>query len=82
MHMKVDKEKVKVWIYTKNYRLNGFLHIMQGSRISDNLAFASRKSEFLPVTDCTIYFNDGTTKKTDFLLIQITAVVIIFEDKE
>ena len=82
MHMRVEKEKVKVWIYLRNYRLQGYIHIMQGSRLTDSLTAQSRKSDFLPVTDCEIHFPGGQTKKVEFLLVQISSIDMIHEEKE
>ena len=81
MHMRVEKEKVKVWIYLRNYRINGYIHIVKGSRISDSLSAHARKSEFLPVTECDIHFPGGQTKRVEFLLVQINSIVMIHQDK-
>ncbi len=82
MQLKVEKDRIKVLVYLKDYRIRGTLHIIPNSRLSDNLSFTSKKTDFLPLTDCEITFNDGSVKKVDFVLIQISSVIMIHEDKE
>ena len=72
--MKVKKEKVKTWVYLRNYSIYGNIYITEGARLSDNLNYAIKKNDLLPMTDCTIYFLDGSKKKTDFLLLNINSV--------
>jgi len=79
--MKVDKEKKKVWIYTQHYRINGNLHVLRGSRLSDMLAATSQKSDFIPVTECTVYNEKGDKLfEVPFLSLNRRFIVMIFEE--
>lgn len=82
MAMKVNKEEVAVWIYTDKYKIKGHIHIVENSRISDALAAASKKSQFIPVTDATIYFGNKKKKTAEFIMVQIKAIEIIYQFEE
>uniref|UniRef100_A0A7C4Y4W4 Uncharacterized protein n=1 Tax=candidate division WOR-3 bacterium TaxID=2052148 RepID=A0A7C4Y4W4_UNCW3 len=81
MQLKVEKDKVRVLVYLKDFKVRGTLYILPNSRLSDNLSFTSKKTDFLPLTDCEILFNDGNVKKVEFVLVQIASIIMIHEDK-
>ncbi len=75
--MKVKKEKVKAWVYLRNYNIYGNLFVTEGTRLSDNLNSALKKQDLIPMTDCTIYSPDGGNKRADFLLLNVSAISFI-----
>lgn len=77
MAMRVDKEEKKVDLYTREYKVTGYIHIPSNARITDAIEGLTKQCKFLPVTDATIVFNDGTRKDVDFLLLRISKINLI-----
>lgn len=81
--MKVKKEKYKAWVYLRNYYIYGNIYVTEGTRLSDNLNYAIKKKALIPMTDCTIYFLDGSSKKAEFLLLNVSSIsFILVGDKD
>jgi Family of unknown function (DUF6812) len=72
---KKDKTNVVMWV--GDWRIEGDLHVLQESRLTD--ALNSRSKDFLAVTDATIF--DARTgeelKKTSFLDVNRTAITVV-----
>ena len=51
--MKIKTEKRAVVVYTDKHRIEGFVHVLPGSRFSD--FFSSDARKFLSVTDSKIF---------------------------
>lgn len=79
MAMKVNKERKMVWIYTEKFKVEGYIYVVAHARLSDALMAIAKQSPFIPITDAEIMYADGIRKKVRFLMIQISAIEIIFE---
>ena len=51
--MKTHKEKVSVVVYVDDWRIEGDLHVLADSRLTD--ALNARMKDFLAITDAKIY---------------------------
>ena len=76
--MLTQKDKVPVVIYAGEWRVEGNLHVLADSRLTD--ALNARSKDFLAVTDAMIY--DAKTNaiiaRTKFLDINRTSISIIY----
>lgn len=64
LHM--EKQKHEVILYTKTFRIEGKIHILEGERITDFLCSLERK-QFIPVTDASVFNHDDAES---FLSVQ------------
>lgn len=55
--MYASKDRVRVVVVTNLYRIEGELHVLAGSRLSDSLN--SKSKDFLAMTDAKVYRVDG-----------------------
>lgn len=78
---RVEKVPALVEIYTELIRVEGFAHVMPGSRLLD---FLNTPAEFVAITDATIFnLQDGRQiKKVDFLALRKSSVIILMEKEE
>ena len=83
MNIKLDKDLIPVTIYADlPVKIQGFVHVIKSARLSDMLKSTFTKSEFIPVTDCSITdLKTGKTTKVDFILLNRNHIVIIYENK-
>ncbi len=51
--MRIEREKVPVIIYMKDFKIEGNLHIPPGGRLTDFINISNK--QFIPVTDAVIY---------------------------
>ena len=51
--MQTEKEKIKVVVYLDEWRVEGDLHVLSESRLTD--ALNARMKDFLAITDATIF---------------------------
>jgi hypothetical protein len=76
--MHTHKEKVKVVVYVDDWRVEGELHVLSESRLTD--ALNARLKDFLAITNATIY--DAKTGErlvtTRFLDINRTSISIVY----
>jgi hypothetical protein len=74
----VSKSKVRVFAMVDGWRIEGDLHVLDGSRLTD--AINSKTKDFLAVTDATIF--DATTStllfETPFLALNRDSISMIF----
>jgi hypothetical protein len=76
--VQTPKDKMQVVIFIGDWRIEGDLHILSQSRLTD--ALNSRTKEFLAVTDATI-FEAATGKKistTGFLDVNRASIDFIY----
>jgi len=73
---KKDKTNVVMWV--SDWRIEGDLHVLAESRLTD--ALNSRSKDFLAVTDATIY--DARTgaelSRTKFLDVNRTSISVVY----
>ncbi|MDY6794732.1 MAG: hypothetical protein SWK76_05570 [Actinomycetota bacterium] len=76
MHAK--KEKIRVEIYTDQYRVVADLHIFAGARLTDIMQSRETQS-FFALTDAEVYdlHGDGMLFKADFVDMSKSHVVMI-----
>lgn len=83
MAMRIEKEKKTVDLYTSHFKITGNVHIPVHARLTDSLQALSKQSGFLPMTDVTVKFRNGTDRKEEFILIKISEIeMICLKDKE
>lgn len=74
----VSKSKVRVFAMVDGWRIEGDLHVLDGSRLTDSIN--SKTKDFLAVTDATIY--DATTGsllfETPFLALNRDSISMLF----
>jgi hypothetical protein len=76
--METKKDKVQVVVYVDDWRVEGDLHVLSESRLTD--ALNARMKDFLAITDATIYDarSGETLVKTKFLDVNRTSISIIY----
>jgi hypothetical protein len=76
--MLVSKEKVRVVAVVDGWRIEGDLHVLTGSRLTDSLN--SKARDFLAVTDATIYDAKNSTLlfETPYLALNRESISMIF----
>lgn len=57
MSLIIPKERKESIIFTRNFRIEGEIHVLASSRLSDELNI--RAKEFLPVTNAKLYSLDN-----------------------
>ena len=79
--MKGSKQPIEVVLFsTVPNRIEGTAHLVRGTRLSDMLAHSSQKSDFIPITDCKIFSQDGKLLYSSaFLCINRRHIIMIFE---
>lgn len=77
-HQFVAKSKVRVVVVLDTWRIEGDMHVLQGSRLTD--ALNSKAKDFLAVTDAVIYeAKSGTLLfQTPYLALNREAISLIF----
>ena len=80
--MYTNKDQVKVMIVTDIYRIEGLLHILTGSRLTD--ALNSKSKDFLAVTDAKIYAlaDDMLVYSPDYIAVNLDSISCIFPLEE
>jgi hypothetical protein len=75
--VQTKKDRVKVVVYVDEWRVEGDLHVLSDSRLTD--ALNARMKDFLAITDATIYDARSGEKLVDtkFLDINRTSISII-----
>jgi hypothetical protein len=77
--VQTNKDKIKVVVYVDDWRVEGDLHILSDSRLTD--ALNARMKDFLAITDATIFdakSGEELVPKTKFLDINRTSISIIY----
>jgi len=72
------KEKVKVVVYTDEWRVEGDLHILSTSRLTDALNAPGK--DFLAMTDATVYDSrtGAEVTRTKFLDVNRTKIAVVY----
>ena len=52
-----SKDRVRVWIITDRHRIEGDMHVLAGSRLTD--ALNSKAKDFIAVTSAALYSLDS-----------------------
>jgi len=81
--MKMPKNQLNVVILTDLYRIEGTVHLLKNSRLSDLLNSEASKKDFLPVTDAAVYSRVDNTLlySLDFLNVNREHITLLFVDK-
>ena len=76
MAVRAVKESIRVILLTSTYRVEGYLHVVPGGRLLDEV---NKEREFIPITKAAIYALDGEAPldTLDFVAINKTQVVMI-----
>lgn len=81
--MKARKEQLKVVIFTSQHKIQGQLHLVENSRLSDILNTESISRDFLPITDALVTdLSDGKTFKAGFLSVNKKKISMVMEEHE
>lgn len=76
--MYTNKDSVKVMIVTKDHRLEGVMHVLEGSRLTD--ALNSKGKDFYAITDAKIWRvdDDKLLASPPYLAVAREAITVIF----
>lgn len=76
MAVRAVKESIRVILLTSTYRVEGYIHVVPGGRLLDEV---NKEREFIPVTKASIYALDGEAPLDilDFVAINKNQVVMI-----
>ncbi|MDY0339790.1 MAG: hypothetical protein RBS17_01060 [Coriobacteriia bacterium] len=76
------KDTIRVMIITKDHRIEGDMHILEGARLSDSLN--SKSKDFLAITNAAIHAveNDRLVASPPFIMIAREGVTAIFPIEE
>jgi len=77
--MYTRKDKLKVMVCTPLYRVEGVIHLLPGSRLTDIINIKAGK-DFIPITDAKVYAatNDKVLYQTDFVSINRESIIMLF----
>jgi hypothetical protein len=76
----VTKTPIPVWIQTLANRIHGIYHIRTDERLSDAL---NQAEQFLPITDVTIYAQNGQIVATSsFLAVNLEQIIWLYPEQE
>ena len=72
------KETIRVMIITKDHRIQGDIHVLEGSRLTDSLN--SKNKDFYAITNATVQpmDDDQMIASPPFLVIAREAISAIF----
>jgi len=73
--VRVTKEKIPVVLLTTSHRMEGEVHVIPGGRLLDEL---NKNTDFLPITNVTVYELDGETPLDTVDFIAVNKKQIIF----
>ena len=76
MAVRAVKESIRVILLTSTYRVEGYIHVVPGGRLLDEV---NKEREFIPITKASIYALDGEAPldTLDFDAINKNQVVMI-----
>lgn len=80
--MYTNKDQVRVMIVTDIYRIEGQLHVLTGSRLTD--ALNSKTKDFLAVTQAKIFSlaDDSLVFSPDYIAVNRDSISCIFPLEE
>ncbi len=73
--MKLETEKMEIVVYTQKHRIEGQVHVRQGSRFSD--FFSADAQKFISVTDAKIFDLETGAKLYEARFLQLNRENII-----
>ena len=73
-----SKDRVRVVVATSGYRVEGEMHVLAGSRLTD--ALNSKAKDFFAITDAKVYSLDGEVliAEPKYLAVNREAISVIF----
>lgn len=73
----IKKEARKVVIFVENYRIEGYMYLIPGGRIVDEL---NKSTVFIPLTECVIYDKDTSLEvdKVNFMVVNKNSITLAF----
>jgi hypothetical protein len=76
--MQTKKDKTRVVMHVGEWRIEGDLHVLAESRLTD--ALNSRSKDFLAITDATIFDarTGAKTAHTKFLDVNRTSISVVY----
>lgn len=76
--MYTSKDRVRVMIITNGYRIEGDLHVLVGSRLTD--ALNSKTKDYFALTDATVWVagRDDPMYKPPYLAVNRESIACIF----
>lgn len=81
--LKAKKDKIRVAIYTKKFKMYGDIYLYENSRLSDILN-AEINRDFIPLTNVKVYTEDEEKLITSqpFLAVNKHDIVLVYPDVE
>jgi len=73
--MTFEREKVKSVIFTSNAKIEGYVHIPPGGRITDFMNNIAKP--FIPITDVVMTFTDGKVITTNLLQLNKDYIIAL-----
>ena len=80
--MYTNKDTVKVMIVTDMFRIEGLLHVLAGSRLTD--ALNSKTKDFLAVTQAKIFFlaDEKLVYEPEYIAVNRDSIACMFPLEE
>ena len=81
--MKSRKDQIKVTLYTSQHRIEGILHLVENSRLSDILNTENLSRDFLPITKAIMTdLRNNKITEADFLSVNKNHIELVMESKQ
>jgi hypothetical protein len=81
--MKAIKDQLKVVIFTSQHKIQGNLHLIENSRLTDILNTESQTRDFLPITDAIVTdLRTSHIVNAGFLSLNKRQIELVIEEKE
>lgn len=81
--MKSQKDQLKVIVYTSQHKIQGKLHLIENSRLSDILNTENLSRDFLPITDAVVTdLRSNQTIHAGFLSVNKKQIELVMEEHE
>lgn len=81
--MKSKKEQLNVVVFTSQHKIQGKLHLIENSRLSDILNTESLSRDFLPITEAVITdLRSNITVHAGFLSVNKKQIELVIEENE
>ncbi|MFP4498210.1 MAG: hypothetical protein ACLFQV_08360 [Vulcanimicrobiota bacterium] len=77
MSLRVPKERKRVVVFTRNHKIEGEMHMLMDSRVSDELN--AKGKDFIPITNAKVFTltGDSLLHSTDFITINKNSIDVI-----
>ncbi len=81
--MKTRKDQLKVVVFTAQHKIQGNLHLVENSRLTDILNTESVSRDFLPITKAQLLdLRTGKTATAEFLSVNKKHIEMVIEEKD